>query len=64
MQKIKKDVYSPTEISYLVSVLKHPEVYENEHKEEYLKTIYTRSKQTLKYEMMTMLLSKQYEFII
>jgi hypothetical protein len=64
MTKKKMDVYSPTEISYLVSVLKRPEVYENENKENYLNEIYVKAKRTLKWEMSTMLLSKQYEFIM
>jgi len=63
-KKKKIETYSPTEISYLVSVLKRPEVYENEHKENYLSEIYIKSKRTLKFEMSTMLLSKQYEFIM
>lgn len=63
-KKKKVETYSPTEISYLVSVLKRPEIYENEHKENYLSEIFIKSKRTLKFEMSTMLLSKQYEFIM
>jgi len=59
----QENTYSPLEITYNISLLKHKSIRNKEISEHHIEEIYTKARKTLKYAMKKLLLTKQFYLI-
>lgn len=58
-----ENTYSPLEITYNISLLKHKSIRNKEISEHHIEQIYMKARKTLKYAMKKLLLTKQFYLI-
>ena len=59
----KENTYSPLEITYNMSLLKHKSIRQKEISDHHIEEIYMKARKTLKYAMKKLLLTKQFYLI-